>query len=103
LTLEALEDLASTLYTEFPLKTLVRLDVRANHAGKLFVLEANPKPDLKAPEGDATSLICAGLDQGGMSYDDLILSIFANRAAEMLEDEGGIADSLEQFVAGAQT
>jgi hypothetical protein len=38
-----------------------------------------------------------------MSYDDLILSIFANRAAEMLDDEGGIADSLEQFAAGAQT
>ena len=39
------------LYIEFPLKTLVRLDVRADRNGKLFVLEANPKPDLKAPDG----------------------------------------------------
>lgn len=97
--IDALDELASALYTGMPLKTLVRLDVRADRNGKLFVLEANPKPDLKAPDATATSLICAGLDQLGMSYDDLILSIFANRAAELLEDGGSIAESLDHLLA----
>jgi D-alanine-D-alanine ligase len=96
--LDALDDLAATLYTEMPLKTLVRLDVRADRNGRLFVLEANPKPDLKAPDAKATSLIGAGLDRLGMTYDDLILSIFANRAAELLEDGGSITDSLEHLL-----
>lgn len=96
--LDALDELAATLYTEMPLRTLVRLDVRADRHGKLFVLEANPKPDLKAPDSKATSLIGAGLDRFGMSYDDLILSIFANRAAELLENGGSITDSLEHLL-----
>ncbi len=96
--LDALDDLGATLYKEMPLKTLVRLDVRADHAGKLFVLEANPKPDLKAPDATATSLICEGLDRFSMTYDDLILSIFANRAAELLEDGGSITESLDQLL-----
>lgn len=96
--IDALDDLAATLYREMPLKTLVRLDVRADHAGRLFVLEANPKPDLKAPIGTTTSLICAGLDRFAMSYDDLILSIFADRAAEFLEDGNSITESLERLL-----
>jgi D-alanine-D-alanine ligase len=92
----ALSRLAGNLYTAFPLQTLVRLDVRADKDGHLFILEANPKPDLKKPEAAATSLICAGLDSHAMSYDDLILSIFADRMAALLEGEGaahrGIAD-----------
>lgn len=96
--LDALDYLAASLYREMPLKTLVRIDVRADHGGKLFVLEANPKPDLKAPDATATSLICEGLDRFSMTYDDLILSIFANRAAELLEDGGGITESLDQLL-----
>lgn len=96
--INALNDLAATLYTEMPLRTLVRLDVRADRDGRLFVLEANPKPDLKAPDASATSLIGAGLDRFGMTYDDLILSIFANRAAEMLADGGSITDSLDHLL-----
>jgi len=98
LTLDTLEDIAATLFTEFPLKTLVRLDVRADHSGRLFVLEANPKPDLKAPEGKGTSLICAGLKRYGMSYDDLVMSIFANRVAEILDDEDGITAALDRLI-----
>jgi D-alanine-D-alanine ligase len=98
LTLDTLEDLASTLYLEFPLSTLVRLDVRADHTGRLFVLEANPKPDLKAPEGTTTSLICAGLSRYGMGYDDLIMSIFANRVSEVLEDEDGISAAIDRLI-----
>ena len=98
LTIDTLEDIAATLFLEFPLKTLVRLDVRADHSGRLFVLEANPKPDLKAPEGQSTSLICAGLERYGMSYDDLIMSIFANRVADILDDEDGITAALDRLI-----
>ncbi len=98
LQIDALEDLATRLYLDMPLTTLVRLDVRADARGRMFVLEANPKPDLKAAEGNATSLIGAGLERYGMSYDDLIYSLFANRAAELLNDETGITSAVNSLV-----
>lgn len=89
-----LEDIARAVYAKTPLQTLVRLDVRADDKGRLFVLEANPKPDLAAPTTKSTSLICAGLPRYDMSYDDLILSIFADRAATMFNGRNG---SVEKF------
>ena len=44
-----LRRLARDVYLEFNLGALVRLDVRADAHGNLFVLEANPKPDLRLP------------------------------------------------------
>ena len=49
-----------------------------------MVLEANPKPDLKRNDGSATSLVSAGLAALGMTYEDLVLSILANRVADYL-------------------
>lgn len=97
-TIDALEALATKLFTDFPLSTLVRLDVREGADGRLSILEANPKPDLKAAENGTVSLIEAGLGRYGMSYDDLILAIFANRAAGLLEDEAGITGALERLI-----
>jgi D-alanine-D-alanine ligase len=94
----ALTKLAGNLYTAFPLQTLVRLDIRADKDGRLFVLEANPKPDLKKPDAAATSLICAGLDSHAMSYDDLILSIFAGRMAALLDGEGAVHCSIAELI-----
>jgi D-alanine-D-alanine ligase len=74
-----LRRLARDVYLEFNLSTLVRLDVRSDEQGQLFVLEANPKPDLKAPTGMATSLVCGDLHHYHMTYDDLILSLIADR------------------------
>lgn len=71
--------LAQSVYRDFNLRTLVRLDLRADAAGELHILEANPKPDLKRPDGQALSLVCAGLEAEGMSYEDLILSLLADR------------------------
>ncbi|MGE0153801.1 MAG: D-alanyl-alanine synthetase [Reyranellaceae bacterium] len=71
--------LARRVYRDFNLRTLVRLDLRADDAGRLHILEANPKPDLKRPDGGALSLVCAGLQDEGMSYEDLILSLLADR------------------------
>ena len=59
--------------------SLIRLDVRSTDDGRLMVLEANAKPDLTRPTNDATSLVCAGLYEYGMDYDDLILSLLADR------------------------
>ena len=71
--------LAHETYLEFNLGSLIRLDLRADEHGSLFILEANPKPDLKKPGQDVTSLIGAGLAEVGMDYDDLILSLLADR------------------------
>jgi hypothetical protein len=71
--------LAREVFLEFNLESLVRLDLRADDDGKLYILEANPKPDLKRPSEGVTSLICAGLPEAGMDYDDLIYSLLADR------------------------
>ena len=93
-----LERIACDVYNGTPLQTLVRLDVRADDTGDLFVLEANPKPDLAAPNSSSTSLICAGLPRYGLSYDDLILSIFADRAATLFHDRAhSVADFFQSF------
>src|SRR5262245_17628435 len=77
--LERMRRIACETFLEFNLGALVRLDLRTDAAGDLFILEANPKPDLKRPTKDVTSLIAEGLPEAGMDYDDLILSLFADR------------------------
>lgn len=78
-------ELGTRIFRELGLETAVRVDMRADADGRIHVLEANPKPDLKRPEGDKLSLICAGLSQQGMDYDDLILSLLANRIRFLLK------------------
>ena len=80
-----MHSLAREVVDELNIETLVRLDVRADDAGDLFVLETNPKPDLKAPTNDGvTSLISIGLSGLGMTYDDLIMSLFADRVDALM-------------------
>ena len=79
---ERLIALARRVWRAFGLETLVRIDVRADETGALHLLEANPKPDLAAPRADATSLVAMGLPMEGMSYDDLVLSLLAQRIDE---------------------
>jgi D-alanine-D-alanine ligase len=76
---QELYSLARTVYWEFNLNYLVRLDVRADANGSLHVLEANPKPDLKRDNGSVSSLIAIGLRQQKLAYNDLILSLLADR------------------------
>jgi len=90
-----LQALAHAVVAELAIETLVRLDVRADASGKLFVLETNPKPDLKAPSKDGgTNLIAAGLAAEGMSYDDLILSLFADRIDALMSRWRGTANHI---------
>jgi D-alanine-D-alanine ligase len=50
------------------------------------------------PSGDHLSLVCAGLKQQGMTYDDLILSLLVDRLEHYLRHRpavvGHIADWL---------
>jgi D-alanine-D-alanine ligase len=91
--------LAREVFLEFNLESLVRMDLRADEDGKLYILEANPKPDLKRPSEGVTSLICAGLPEAGMDYDDLIYSLLADRLSLLLRHRRGtivhIVDLLE--------
>lgn len=75
----ALSDIAARIYKGFGLETMIRVDIRADADGRLYVLEANPKPDLKQPSGTGFSFVSGGLSHFGMDYDDLILSTFAAR------------------------
>ena len=81
---QELIELARKIYWEFSLNSLVRIDVRSDADGSLFVLEANPKPDLKHPEENVTSLVALGLAEYEMSYNDLILSLLADRLDYLL-------------------
>jgi D-alanine-D-alanine ligase len=93
-----LEQLAQDVYTELSLETLVRLDVRADAMGRLHVLEANPKPDLKAPTATQTSIIAEGLDEAGLGYDDLVHSLLADRIDVLFSQGRGTADGLLALV-----
>jgi D-alanine-D-alanine ligase len=93
-----LTKLARDVYVSLGLQTLVRLDVRADEKGDLFVLEANPKPDLKAPTPEQTSLISIGLAVENMTYDDLILSILADRIDTLFAQNRGSADRLKALI-----
>ena len=90
-----LADIGRQVYNEFDIETLIRLDVRADDQGNLFVVEANPKPDLAAPIENRTSIVCAGLEQEGMSYDDLILSLIADRIDVLFSQRRAMVTHLE--------
>lgn len=96
---DALSAIAEKIYNGCDLETLVRIDIRADQNGRLYVLEANPKPDLKQPSTSGFSLVSAGLGLCGMDYDDLILSILASRIHFLLTHRRDmipqIADLLE--------
>lgn len=77
--LRQLRSMVRDIFYDLNLESLIRLDLRMDAEGRLLVLEANPKPDLKFPTEQSTSLVCANLEAYGMSYDDLILSLIADR------------------------
>jgi D-alanine-D-alanine ligase len=81
-----LHKLAREVFLEFDLGTLIRIDLRADENGKLHILEANPKPDLKYPASGVTSLVSAGLSQTGLGYDDLLLSLLGDRLDFLLRN-----------------
>ncbi len=95
---DKLTDMARLIYEEFELETLIRLDVRADNKGDLYVLEANPKPDLAAADENRTSIVGAGLKQEGMSYDDLILSLIADRIDVLFSQRRAVVSHLDSLL-----
>ncbi|NET31536.1 MAG: ATP-grasp domain-containing protein [Cyanothece sp. SIO1E1] len=95
---QTLIDLAQRVYWDFSLNSLVRLDLRTDAEGNLQILEANPKPDLKRPKENITSLVAQGLSEYGMSYDDLILSLLADRLDYLLTHHVSIITHITDFL-----
>ena len=60
----------------------------------MCILETNPKPDLKQPNGTVTSLVCTELAAHGMDYEDLILSLLADRLDLLMRRRPGAAQRL---------
>ncbi len=93
-----LVDIAREVFTEMDLETLIRLDLRMDANGRLHVLEANPKPDLKRPNAEKTSIVCIGLSECGMDYDDLILSLLSDRIDFLLCQRRGTVTALTSLL-----
>jgi D-alanine-D-alanine ligase len=93
-----LADLARAVYEGLNLSTLVRLDVRADADGVCCVLEANPKPDLKAAENGAINIVSLGLAEIDMTYDDLILSVFSDTLLQYVTRRRRFAPGLSRFM-----
>lgn len=96
--IQRLEKLAYEIFNEINLETLIRLDLRMDQDGNLVVLEANPKPDLKAPTKEKSSLVCTSLESYGMSYEDLILSLLADRLDLYLSQRRGSITKLASLL-----
>jgi D-alanine-D-alanine ligase len=95
---QELIEIAQKIYWNFSLNSLVRIDLRADREGKLYILEANPKPDLKRPTENVTSLVAQGLSEYGMSYEDLILSLLSDRLDYLFTYHQGIISHIIELL-----
>jgi len=86
---QAILFLGQRLYRCLALRSLIRIDLRMDENGDLKIMEANPKPDLAQPSGGRTSLVCQGLEQEQMQYDDLIESLLLNEIVWLLTTRPG--------------
>lgn len=93
-----LKNLAQQVYWEFSLQSLVRLDIRMDEIGRMFILEANPKPDLKRPRNGVTSLTAAGLQKERMTYPDLIMGLLCDRIDYLMTHRSDIHSHLYRLV-----
>ncbi len=84
------------IYRLLGLQTLVRVDLRMDKEGNLYVLETNPKPDLKRPEGEKVSLVCHDLAREGMDYTDLVQSLVFNRLSFLKQKRPNVGCALPQ-------
>lgn len=75
--------IACQIFNAFNIHTLIRVDLRMDNKGRLFVLEANPKPDLKSPKGSEVNLVSFGLSREGLDYESLIQSLLFNRLQQL--------------------
>jgi D-alanine-D-alanine ligase len=97
-TFKKIVEAARTIFEELDIDTLIRLDLRMDAKGELNILEVNPKPDIKKPSGQKTSIVCCGLQACRMDYDDLILSLFADRVDRLLCERRHIVTSFNSLL-----
>ena len=97
-----IHELGRQVFLEFNLGSIIRIDLRADETGKLHILEANPKPDLKFPAHGVTSLVHAGLAQTDLDYDDLIMSLFADRLNFVLEHSREAVGHISELLLDAE-
>jgi D-alanine-D-alanine ligase len=90
--------IAQRIYQSFHLNTLIRIDLRTDENGILYVLEANPKPDLKKPTNTVTSLVVQGLSEYGMTYEDIVLSLFSDRLQYLLTHHRTIIKHIDELI-----
>lgn len=95
---DQLHELAVSVYDELDIETLIRLDIREDENGLLTILEANPKPDLAAPRNGVTSIVAEGLREKNMDYDDLILSLLADKLDLLFSKRRGTTLSIEDLL-----
>ncbi len=95
---EELLQLARQVYQQMNLNHLIRLDIRADATGALHILEANPKPDLKSNTGKQGSLISLGLSEYGLGYNDLILSMLADRLDYLMSYNPGVINHIIEML-----
>lgn len=97
-TLEKIENIACKIFTDLDIETLIRLDLRMDAEGEINILEVNPKPDLKKPTAQKTSIVCTGLEAFGMDYDDLILSLFADQIDRLFCERRHLVTSFDSLL-----
>ncbi|MGY0217431.1 hypothetical protein ACWJJH_08570 [Endozoicomonadaceae bacterium StTr2] len=85
----AINKLGQQVHAGLCLQGLTRVDIRMDAAGRLSVMEANPKPDLTRPAPDKTSLVCHGLPREEMTYEELIESQLLNAIGFRLKNLPG--------------
>ena len=71
-TAKELQDLSKRIYRLLSLSGYARLDYRLSRDGQLFVLEANPNPQIARDEDFANSA-----KHGGMAFEDLLQKLIS--------------------------
>lgn len=72
--IEEMDRLTMAVYRALSLNGMIRADLRQGADGTLYMLEFNPKPDLRNSSEGKGSLIALGLAASDISYDELILN-----------------------------
>ena len=87
----ALTAIGRKIYQSMGLHNIIRVDLRMDKNLNLHVLEANPKPDLKAAEQGSVSLIALGLADEGVSYETMIVNQLINSLSYLYYSRRAIA------------
>lgn len=78
---------ALKVWRAFRCRTVIRVDMILHSDGTPYVLEVNPKPDLKAPEQDCDSFVNIAAATIGWDYRDVIKTILYDRVYHILAEE----------------